>query len=85
MLCGGIWAEQCHRPGANDTLVGALVIALSVLIPMMPGKAHHMAMMMPGPDIGRIRRNVDVHSSRSIGNASALRRTVAHNGLDLVA
>lgn len=36
---------------ANDTLVGALVIALSVLIPMMPGMAHHMVMMMPGPEI----------------------------------
>lgn len=36
---------------ANDTLVGGLVIALAVLIPMMPGKAHHMAMMAPGPDI----------------------------------
>ena len=36
---------------ANDTLVGALVIAFSVLIPMMPGKAHHMLMMKPGPEI----------------------------------
>jgi short-subunit dehydrogenase len=36
---------------ANETLVGALVIAFSVLAPMMPGKAHHMAMMLPGPDI----------------------------------
>jgi hypothetical protein len=36
---------------ANDTLVGALVIAFSVLAPMMPGKAHHMAMMQPGPDL----------------------------------
>lgn len=36
---------------ANDTLVGALVITLSVLVPMMPGMAHHMAMMKPGPDI----------------------------------
>ncbi|MCI0460817.1 MAG: vitamin K epoxide reductase family protein [Gemmataceae bacterium] len=35
----------------NDTLVGALVIAFSVLVPMMPGKAHHMAMMLPGPEI----------------------------------
>lgn len=35
---------------ANDTLVGALVIAFSVLIPMMPGKAHHMLMMTPGPE-----------------------------------
>jgi hypothetical protein len=39
-------------PGAyaNDTLVGALVIAFSVLIPMMPGRAHHQVMMMSGPD-----------------------------------
>lgn len=34
-----------------DTLVGALAIALSVLVPMMPGMAHHMAMMKPGPEI----------------------------------
>jgi uncharacterized membrane protein len=36
---------------ANDTLVGALVIAFSVLIPMMPSHAHHEVMMTPGPDI----------------------------------
>ena len=36
---------------ANDTLVGTLVIAFSVLIPMMPGMAHHMVMMQPGPEI----------------------------------
>lgn len=35
----------------NDTLIGSLVIAFSVLIPMMPGKAHHMVMMQPGPDL----------------------------------
>jgi uncharacterized membrane protein len=35
---------------ANDTLVGALVIAFSVLIPMMPSHAHHDVMMTPGPD-----------------------------------
>jgi len=35
----------------NGTLVGSLLIAFSVLVPMMPGKAHHMAMMAPGPDI----------------------------------
>jgi hypothetical protein len=35
---------------ANDTLVGALVIAFSVLIPMMPSRAHHEVMMGPGPD-----------------------------------
>lgn len=34
---------------ANATLVGALVIALSVLVPMMPGMS--MAGMMGGPDI----------------------------------
>jgi len=34
----------------NDTLVGALVIAFSVLIPMMPGKGHHEVMSMPGPE-----------------------------------
>jgi hypothetical protein len=34
---------------ANDTLVGAFVIAFSVLIPMMPGMS--MAGMMGGPDI----------------------------------
>jgi hypothetical protein len=35
----------------NDTLVGAFVIALTVLVPMMPGMAHHMAMMKPGPEV----------------------------------
>jgi hypothetical protein len=35
----------------NDTVIGALVIAFSVLVPMMPGKAHHMVMMHPGPDV----------------------------------
>jgi uncharacterized membrane protein len=34
----------------NDTLVGALVIAFSVLIPMMPSRAHHAVMSAPGPD-----------------------------------
>ena len=34
----------------NDTIVGALAIALSILVPMMPGMAHHMAMMRPGPE-----------------------------------
>jgi hypothetical protein len=34
----------------NDTLIGALVVAFSVLIPMMPGRAHHQVMMTPGPD-----------------------------------
>ena len=35
----------------NDTLVGVLAITLSILVPMMPGMAHHMEMMKPGPDI----------------------------------
>lgn len=35
----------------NDTLVGSLVIAFSVLIPMMPSRAHHEVMTTPGPDI----------------------------------
>jgi hypothetical protein len=35
----------------NDTIVGALAITLSILVPMMPGMAHHMAMMQPGPEI----------------------------------
>lgn len=35
---------------ANDTLAGSLVIAFSVLIPMMPSRAHHDVMMMRGPD-----------------------------------
>ena len=35
---------------ATDTLIGALVIAFSVLIPMMPSRAHHEVMMGPGPD-----------------------------------
>ncbi len=36
---------------ANDTIVGTLVVAFAILAPMMPGKAHHMAMMQPGPDV----------------------------------
>lgn len=35
---------------ANGNLVGALVIAFSVLIPMMPSRVHHKVMMTPGPD-----------------------------------
>jgi len=35
----------------TDTLVGAFAIGLSVLVPMMPGMAHHMAMMKPGPEV----------------------------------
>ena len=35
----------------NDTLIGTLAIALSVLVPSMPGMAHHMEMAKPGPEI----------------------------------
>lgn len=44
------WAKS---PAAylNDTLVGVFAIALSILVPMMPGMAHHMEMMKPGPEI----------------------------------
>ncbi len=35
----------------NDTLVGVISITLSILVPMMPGMAHHMEMMKPGPEI----------------------------------
>ena len=40
------------HPGAyaTDTIVGALVITFAVLVPMMPGRAHHEVMMTPGPD-----------------------------------
>jgi hypothetical protein len=34
----------------NDTLVGALLILFSVVIPMMPGQTHFRVMMLPGPD-----------------------------------
>lgn len=43
------WASDAGAY-ATDTLVGTLVIAFSVLIPMMPSRAHHEVMMMPGPD-----------------------------------
>jgi uncharacterized membrane protein len=36
---------------ANDTLVGTLAVAFSVLVPGMPGKAHHRLMMTPGPEV----------------------------------
>lgn len=44
------WAPT---PGAytTDTLIGALAIALSILVPMMPGLAHHREMEKPGPGI----------------------------------
>jgi hypothetical protein len=35
----------------NDTLVGVFAITLSILVPMMPGMAHHMEMMKPGPEV----------------------------------
>lgn len=35
----------------NDTLIGVIAITLSVLVPMMPGMAHHMEMMKPGPEV----------------------------------
>jgi hypothetical protein len=35
----------------TDTLVGVLAITFSVLVPMMPGMAHHMEMMKAGPEI----------------------------------
>lgn len=45
-----LWAPDAVAY-VNDTLIGALVIALSILVPMMPGMAHHMEMMKPGPEI----------------------------------
>lgn len=55
----GIWLQfaplvfWAPTPSAyiNDTLVGTFAIAFSILVPMMPGMAHHMAMMKPGPVI----------------------------------
>ncbi len=55
----GVWLQfapllfWAPRPVAyvNDTLVGALAITFSVLVPMMPGAAHHLVMMKPGPEI----------------------------------
>ncbi|MBY0497445.1 MAG: vitamin K epoxide reductase family protein [Cyanobacteria bacterium] len=55
----GIWLQAAPlffwAPDAaaylNDTLVGALAITLSILVPTMPGMAHHMEMMKPGPEI----------------------------------
>lgn len=35
----------------TDTLIGALAITFSILVPMMPGMAHHMEMIKPGPEI----------------------------------
>lgn len=55
----GIWLQFAPlvfwAPSAvayvNDTLIGVLAIGLSILVPMMPGMAHHMEMMKPGPEI----------------------------------
>lgn len=35
----------------TDTLVGAIVFTLMILVPMMPGHAHHMVMQKPGPEM----------------------------------
>ena len=43
------WADAAAY--ANDTLVGAIVITLTILVPMMPGMAHHMEAMKPGPEV----------------------------------
>lgn len=59
VCCIGMWLQfaplvfWASNPAAyvTDTLIGAVAIALSVLVPMMPGMAHHMAMMRPGPDV----------------------------------
>lgn len=52
LLCAPLvfWTTD---PGAyaNETIVGALVIAFSVLIPMMPSRAHHDVMTAAGPDV----------------------------------
>lgn len=45
-----LWAPSAVAY-VNDTLIGAFVIGLSILVPMMPGMAHHMEMMKPGPEI----------------------------------
>lgn len=47
-----LWAPDASAY-LNDTLVGTLALGLSVLVPMMPGMAHHMAMMEAGPDVPR--------------------------------
>lgn len=58
-ICGvGLWLLVAPLifwtpdPGAyaNDTLVGALVITFSVLVPMMPSRTHHQVMKTPGPE-----------------------------------
>lgn len=54
----GLWLQFApllfQPPAAGylvDTMAGVLVVVLMVLVPMMPGMAHHMAMMQPGPDV----------------------------------
>ena len=55
----GVWLEfapllfWAPSPVAytTDTLIGALAIALSILVPMMPGLAHHREMNKPGPEV----------------------------------
>ncbi|GBE15497.1 vitamin K epoxide reductase family protein [bacterium BMS3Abin14] len=55
----GIWLQFAPlvfwttSPAAfvNDTLIGTLVIGLSILVPSMPGMAHHMEMAKSGPEI----------------------------------
>ena len=44
-----LWTRE---PGVydNHTLIGSLLVAFSVLIPMMPSRAHHVVMTTPGPD-----------------------------------
>lgn len=44
------WAQEAAAY-ANDTLVGAFVITLTILVPMMPGLAHHRAAMAGGPEV----------------------------------
>jgi hypothetical protein len=44
------WAPEAVA-FVTDTFVGAWAIALSILVPMMPGMAHHLAMMKPGPEV----------------------------------
>lgn len=45
-----LWARS---PAAyvGDTFIGSFAIAFSVLVPGMPGMAHHMEMMKPGSEI----------------------------------
>jgi uncharacterized membrane protein len=45
-----LWAPTASAY-LNDTLAGGLAITLSILVPMMPGMAHHMEMTKPGPQI----------------------------------